>query len=40
MFTERLAEQTKRLGLAAIETDIGITEAEQTTRVARAWGLV
>jgi 2-phosphoglycerate kinase len=39
MFTEHLAEQTKRLGLAAIETDTGITEAELTRRVALAFGL-
>ncbi|HEX6500402.1 MAG TPA: AAA family ATPase [Micromonosporaceae bacterium] len=39
MFTGRLLEETKHLGLPAIEIDTTITENELADRVARAFGL-
>ena len=39
MFTDRLREEAARLGLAAIEVDVGTGEDELTTSVARALGL-
>jgi hypothetical protein len=38
MFTERLAEETKRLDLHAIEVDTGMSEDELTELVAGAFG--
>ena len=38
MFTDRLREETRRLGLRAIEVDTGMTEDELTEEVARAFG--
>jgi hypothetical protein len=39
MFTDRLREQTRRLGLAAIEVDGSMTEDELVDRVAETLGL-
>ena len=39
MFTGLLREETKRLGLAAIEVDTATTEADLTERVTEAFGL-
>jgi 2-phosphoglycerate kinase len=39
MFTERLREETKRLGLPAIEVDTSISEDELTELVTRSFGL-
>ena len=39
MFTGLLREETKRLGLAAIEVDTAMTEADLTKRVTEALGL-
>jgi len=38
MFTDRLREDTTRLGLRAIEVDAGLTEDDLADRVAKAWG--
>ena len=39
MFTDRLRQQTRRLGLRAIEVDAGMTEDDLTEQVARTFGL-
>jgi hypothetical protein len=39
MFTERLYEETKNLGLPAIQVDITMTENDLTNRVTEAFGL-
>jgi hypothetical protein len=39
MFTERLREETSRLGLAAIEVDTAMTEPDLTRRVSTTFGL-
>lgn len=39
MFTDRLRQETKRLGLRAIEVDVSVTEDELTEQVAKAFGL-
>jgi hypothetical protein len=39
MFTDRLREETKRLGLPAIEVDTSISEDELTELVTRSFGL-
>jgi 2-phosphoglycerate kinase len=39
MFTERLREETRRLGLPAIEVDTAINEDELTDQVMRSFGL-
>lgn len=38
MFTDRLRQETKRLGLRAIEVDVSMTEEDLTEQVARAFG--
>ena len=39
MFTDRLRQQTRRLGLRAIEVDAGMTEDDLTEQVTRTFGL-
>ena len=39
MFTDRLRQETKRLGLLAIEVDASMTEDDLTEQVAKAFGL-
>lgn len=39
LFTDRLAEETKRLGLTTIEVDTAISEDELTARASQALGL-
>lgn len=38
MFTDRLRQDTTRLGLRAIEVEAGLTEDDLADRVAKAWG--
>lgn len=38
MFTDRLRQETTRLGLPAIEVDAAVTEGDLADRVAKAWG--
>jgi len=38
MFTDRLRQETKRLGLRAIEVDAALTEDDLADQVARALG--
>jgi hypothetical protein len=40
MFTERLREETERLGLPAIEVETSMAETDLVERVARAFALV
>jgi hypothetical protein len=39
LFTERIREQTRRVGLPAIEVDISVTEEALLERVAKQFGL-
>ena len=39
MFTDQLLEETKRLEVAIVQVDIGMTEDELTRRVTQAFGL-
>lgn len=38
MFTDRLRQETTRLGLPAIEVDAAVTVGDLADRVAKAWG--
>lgn len=38
MFTDRLRQDTTRLGLRAIEVDAALTEDDLADRIAKAWG--
>lgn len=39
MFTDRLRQETHRLGLRAVEVDASMTEDELTEQVRKAFGL-